>query len=210
MDPVLRNPQRRRVLAGGAGALAAAGLAAAGTARAAEGAAAPAAAAAPQAKPLPAYAAWKDADSLIVHSANTIETRRSAYGDGVITPLRQLYVRNNLPPPDASVLNDRDAWEVRIEGVKNPRTLRLGELKTLGVATLATVLQCSGNGRGFFPHKPSGTLWQVGAAGCVMWSGIPVRLLAEQLGGVADGLEYMTGTGGEMIPPGIDPATIMV
>ena len=210
MDPVLRNPQRRRVLAGGAGALAAAGLAAAGTARAAEGAAAPAAAAAPQAKPLPAYAAWKDADSLIAHSANTIETRRSAYGDGVITPLRQLYVRNNLPPPDASVLNDRDAWEVRIEGVKNPRTLRLGELKTLGVATLATVLQCSGNGRGFFPHKPSGTLWQVGAAGCVMWSGIPVRLLAEQLGGVADGLEYMTGTGGETIPPGIDPATIMV
>lgn len=208
----LRNPQRRRVLAGSAGALAAAGLAATGAARAAQQGAAPAAApaAASTAKPLPPYAAWKDADSLIVHSANTIETRRAAFGDGVITPSRQLYVRNNLPPPAESVLDDRDAWEIRIEGVKNPRTIKLGELKTMGLATMATVLQCSGNGRGFFPHKPSGTQWQVGAAGCVMWSGIPVRQLVEQLGGVDGGLEYMTGTGGETLPDGIDANTIMV
>src|SRR5690606_42155546 len=107
-------------------------------------------------------AAWKDADSVIVHSANTIETRRGAFGDGVITPSRELYVRNNLPPPDASILDDRDAWTVEIQGVKNPRSFTLAELKTLGVETMATVLQCSGNGRGFFPHKPSGTQWQVG------------------------------------------------
>ena len=53
-----------------------------------------------------------------------------------------------------------------IEGVKSPRSLTLAELKTLGVETVATVLQCSGNGRGFFPSKPSGTPWSVGAAGC--------------------------------------------
>ena len=28
------------------------------------------------------------------------------------------------------------------------------------------MLQCSGNGRAFFPSKPSGTPWTVGAAGC--------------------------------------------
>ncbi|MCD0505371.1 sulfite oxidase, partial [Bordetella petrii] len=166
--------------------------------------------AAPAAKPLPAYAAWKDADSVIVHSANTIETRRGAFGDGVITPARELYVRNNLPPPDAAILDDRDAWTVEIQGVKNPRTLTLGELKTLGVDTLATVLQCSGNGRGFFPHKPSGTQWQVGAAGCVMWTGIPVRTLVEYLGGLEGDSEYMTGTGGETLPAGLDPKTLMV
>ncbi len=206
----LRNPQRRRVLAGGAGALAVAGLAGAGNgaARAAEPGAA--AAGAPPAKTLPPYAAWKDADSLIVHSANTIETRRSAFGDGVVTPARQLYVRNNLPPPDPSILDDRDAWEVRIEGVKNPRAIRLGELKTMGLATIATVLQCSGNGRGFFPHKPSGTQWQVGAAGCVIWSGIPVKELVEQLGGLQDGLKFMTGTGGEALPQGLDPDSVIV
>lgn len=208
MNTTPLDPARRRLLAGGAGALAAAGLGAApGLARASEAAAKEAV---PAAKPLPAYAAWKDADSVIVHSANTIETRRGAFGDGVVTPSRELYVRNNLPPPDASILDDRDAWTVEIQGVKNPRSFTLAELKTLGVDTMATVLQCSGNGRGFFPHKPSGTQWQVGAAGCVLWTGIPVRALVEQLGGVDGDLKYMTGTGGEKLPEGLDPKTLMV
>lgn len=212
METTPRNPARRRLLAGSAGALAAAGLGATGVVRASEQAvgktAAPAAATAT--KPLPPYAAWKDADSVIVHSANTIETRRGAFGDGVITPSRELYVRNNLPPPDASILDDRDAWSVEIQGVKNPRTLTLGDLKTLGVDTMATVLQCSGNGRGFFPHKPSGTQWQVGAAGCVLWTGIPVRTLVEYLGGIEGNPTYMTGTGGEKLPEGLDPNTLTV
>jgi len=211
METLPLNPARRRLLAGSAGALAAAGLGASGIARASEAAGKAAASAAPAAaKPLPPYAAWKDADSVIVHSANTIETKRGAFGDGVITPSRELYVRNNLPPPDASILDDRDAWAIEIQGVKQPRTLTLGELKTLGVETMATVLQCSGNGRGFFPHQPSGTKWTVGAAGCVMWTGIPVRALVEHLGGVDGDPAYMTGTGGEQLPEGLDPKTLMV
>ena len=189
---------RRHVLAGTAGALAAVGLASWSTRAAA------------QAKPLPAYATWKDASTLIVHSSNTMETRRAAFGTSVITPADQLYVRNNLPPPDASVLNDRDAWVVSIEGVKNPRSITLGELKSMGLETVATVLQCSGNGRGFFPSKPSGTPWTVGAAGCVVWSGVPVRAVAEALGGVNAGLPFMTGTGGEKLPEGVDPKTVIV
>ncbi|HCP79060.1 MAG TPA: sulfite oxidase, partial [Pusillimonas sp.] len=50
------------------------------------------------AKPLPDYAKWKDADSLIVHSANTIETQRGAVGNSVITPLNRLFIRNNVSP----------------------------------------------------------------------------------------------------------------
>jgi len=119
-------------------------------------------------------------------------------------------VRNNLPAPDAAILADRDAWQVAISGVKNPRTMTLRELKTLGIETVAMVLQCSGNGRGYFPSKPSGTPWQVGAAGCVMWSGVPVRWVAEALGGVAEGMKFMTGTGGEALPAGVDPKTVIV
>lgn len=220
METTPRNPARRRLLAGSASALAAAGLGASGIARASDAPAKPAAApaaapaakpaAASTAKPLPAYAAWKDADSVIVHSANTIETRRSAFGDGIITPSRQLYVRNNLPPPDAAILNDRDGWKVEIQGVKQPRTLTVGDLKTLGVESIATVLQCSGNGRGFFPHKPSGTPWEVGAAGCVMWTGVPVRTLVEYLGGLDGTPAFMTGTGGEVLPEGLDPKSLLV
>src|SRR6218665_1202285 len=81
-----------------------AGPGAASRGPAAEGGEPPAAVAGGATKPLPAYAAWKAPSSLIVHSSNTIETRRSAFGTGVITPSGQLYVRNNLPVPDASIL----------------------------------------------------------------------------------------------------------
>jgi DMSO/TMAO reductase YedYZ molybdopterin-dependent catalytic subunit len=195
---------RRHLLAGSAAALSAIGLASfAGRAGAQA-----AAAAAP--KPLPAYVGWKVADAVIVHSSNTLETRRSAFGTSVITPVNKLYIRNNLPAPDAAIVQDRDAWSVSIEGVKNPRTLTLAELKTLGVETVATVLQCSGNGRGFFPSKPSGTPWTVGAAGCIVWSGVPLKAVVAALGGVVDGATFLTGTGGEKLPEGVDPLSVMV
>ncbi|MDP2032832.1 MAG: sulfite oxidase [Pseudomonadota bacterium] len=192
---------RRHLLTRSAGALAAAGLAT--WTRGAIAQAAPA-------KPLPPYVSWKDPASVIVHSSTTIETKRGAFGTSVITPAEQLYIRNNLPAPDASIVADRDAWEVTVEGVKNPRKLSVRELKSMGIDTVAMVLQCSGNGRGFFPSKPSGTPWTVGAAGCVVWSGVPVRAVAEALGGVTAGMRYMTGTGGEKLPDGIDPRTIIV
>lgn len=204
--------RRRQLLAGGAAAVAGAGLAgvqmraAAQTSDAASGA--PSAAAAP--RPLPPYVAWKDPNAVIVHSTTTIETRRSAFGTSGITPAEQLYIRNNLPPPDAAIVANRDAWQVSVEGVRNPRTLSLGELKTMGIETVAMVLQCSGNGRGFFPSKPSGTAWTVGAAGCVMWSGVPIRHVAEALGGVAPAMLWLTGTGGEKLPEGIDPLSLLV
>jgi sulfite dehydrogenase len=147
---------------------------------------------------------------MIVHSTSTIETRRGAFGTSLVTPTDRLYIRNNLPAPDAAIVADRDAWEVTIEGVRKPRALTLRELRTMGVETVAMVLQCSGNGRGFFPSKPSGTPWHVGAAGCVLWSGVQVRVVAEALGGVADGMRFMTGTGGEKLPEGIDPKSVVV
>lgn len=193
--------QRRQWLAGSA--LAGLGaLGVSGTARAQAQAAA--------AKPLPAYTAWKDADSLIVHSSSTLETKRNAFGTSVITPSEQLYVRNNLPAPSADILKDRDAWQVTFEGVRQPRSMTLAELRTLGVETVATVLQCSGNGRAFFPSKPSGTAWTVGAAGCVIWSGVPLKNVVKALGGVADGMLYITGTGGEQLPAGVDPKSVVV
>ena len=201
MQSSITNLPRRHLLAGSAAALATAGLATFSRGALAQ-------AAAP--KPLPAYVAWKDPSSVIVHSGTTIETRRSAFGTSGITPAEQLYLRNNLPAPDVSIIADRDAWEVEVLGVKTPRTLSVRELKTMGIETTAMVLQCSGNGRGFFPSKPSGTPWQVGAAGCVVWSGVPVRSVVEALGGVVSGAAHLTGTGGEKLPEGLDPLSVIV
>ncbi len=203
---------RRRLLVGASGAVAWAGLAGAGLAHA--DSTTPAAQSNPgpvsAAKPLPAYANWKHADSLIVHSANTIETRRSAFGNGVVTPLDRLFIRNNISPPPETITKDPDAWTVEIAGVEKPRSFTIAELKTLGLEAVPMVLQCSGNGRGFFPHKPSGTQWTVGAIGCVVFTGVPVKDLVKAAGGVVDGMVYMTGTGGEEIPAGLDPNTVMV
>ena len=194
---------RRRLLAGSASAMAAAGLGSFQTQALAQ-------TAAPAAKPLPGYAGFKNVDAVIVHSSTTIETKRSAFGSSVVTPTNQLYVRNNLPTPPETIVADRDGWAVQVEGVKKPKTLTVRELKSMGLETVTMVLQCSGNGRAFFPSKPSGTPWTVGAAGCVVWSGVPVRDVVKALGGVADGMVYMTGTGGEVLPAGIDAKSVIV
>lgn len=194
------NPARRHLIAGSAAAVTAAGIA-----RVAQAQTAPAAAPA-----LPPYVAWKQAEHLIVHTSTTIETRRSAFGTSVITPAQRLYIRNNLPAPDVGIVANRDAWVLAVEGVRQPRAFTLAELKSLGIETLAAVLQCSGNGRGLFADKPSGTKWSVGAAGCVLWSGVPVRNVIAALGGLADGARFMTGTGGETLPAGLDPKSVIV
>jgi sulfite dehydrogenase len=192
------DANRRRFLVTSAGGAAAVGL----------GSIAPAAFA--QGKPLPPFAAWKDAERVIVHSASGVETKRGAFGDGVLTDNEVLFLRNNIAAPSAAIMANADAWNVEIDGVTRPRAITVGELKTMGLETVAMVLQCSGNGRGFFGHKASGSQWKVGAAGCSMWTGVPVKTVVDALGGVRQGMRYMTGTGGETIPAGIDPKSVMV
>jgi sulfite oxidase len=195
---------RRTFLAGGAGIAAASGLPGVTVARAQD------------AKPLPGYVNWKDARTLIVHSDQTIETRREAFGTSLITPEERLYIRNNVRPPSEAIVADRDAWRVEFSGVKQPKTLTVRELKRIGLTTVATVLQCSGNGRKYLQaqltgtQKISGTPWTVGAAGCVIWSGVPLAAVVDALGGAAGGANFITGTGGEEFPAGINPKDVMV
>lgn len=196
------DARRRQVIFGATGVAAAAGLATFSPAGLA--------AAADKGKPLPEYASWKEADAVIVHSANTIETKRGALGTGGITPSDRLFVRNNISPPDASIVADPDAWTVAFEGVRNPRDITVADLKSMGITAVPMVLQCSGNGRGFFAHKASGTQWKVGAAGCVVFTGVPLSIVAKNLGGVAERMRFITATGGEKLPDGIDPKTLIV
>ena len=147
---------------------------------------------------------------MIVHTPTTIESKRTAFGTSVVTPSERLFIRNNLPAPDVSIVANRDTWQVAVEGVRQPTTMTVAQLKTLGLETIATVLQCSGNGRSYFPTKPAGTRWATGASGCVLWSGVPLRAVAQALGGPVSGMRFITGTGGETLPAGIDPKTVIV
>ncbi len=193
---ILQPIRRRHFLIGTAGAV---GVAAAGLPAAAQ-----------DGPSLPDYVAWKDADDLIVHTEQTLETKRAAQGTELITPSEDLYIRNNLPAPSDEIVADRDAWEVTFEGFANPGIMTVGDMKKLAVETVVCVLQCSGNGRAFFDHETSGSQWSVGAAGNVVWTGVPLRAVVEVMGGVADGMTWLTGTGGEEIPDGLPPETVQV
>ncbi|MES1924434.1 sulfite oxidase [Salinisphaera sp. T31B1] len=161
---------------------------------------------------LPEAVRWKEADAFVLHGRSpiTLESKRSAFGSSGITPANRLYVRNNLPVPDARIVADPNAWELTVEGVEQPRTLSVAELKTMGLTSVAMVLQCSGNGRGFFAHETSGSQWRTGAAGNVIWSGVPLKTVVEALGGPVDGVKFVTSTGGEALPEGLDPDLVQV
>lgn len=131
----------------------------------------------------------------------TMETRRSVLGRELVTPTSQLFVRNNLPLPPLRIVEHPDAWELQVWGVKQPRTFTLAELEALGEESVTSVLQCSGNGRRFFEHDPSGSPWGVGAAGCVTWTGVRVAKVVEAAGGPLPGMTLLTATGGDPIPP---------
>lgn len=133
-----------------------------------------------------------------------LETRRSSFGFGPITPDSHFFVRNNLPMPSADIVAQRDNWRIEVGGVEKPSSITLGELKSMERRTIATVLQCSGNGRAFFQHQPSGSQWGVGAAGCALWTGVSVAAVLDKCGGVKDGLAFLTSTGAEEVPEGID------
>ena len=160
----------------------------------------------------PLLPAGKRRTSFIEHNdlPLALETFRDAYGQGPITPISHFFVRNNLPMPDSEIVADPNTWAVRVIGCQSEGELTLADLKLLPTKTVASVLQCSGNGRVFFDHKPSGSPWAVGAAGCALWTGVSVADVLAQFGGPVDGMTYLTGTGGEPLPAGLSPKALAV
>ena len=161
-------------------------------------------------KSLPDFISWKDRSALIVHSNKGIETHRSAIGESLITPNRNVYIRNNMPTMTDDQIGNRKNWKVSIEGVKNPKTFTLAQLQKLGHTTMATILQCSGNGRGFFKHKPRGSQWKTGAAACIFWTGVPMKTVVDACGGISGDSVYMTSEGVDHVPTGLDPKKAMI
>jgi len=207
------NPARRRFLRGLAQVAGATALAACGSGT--EAVPAPSEADAAPPAPPPGPEPLPDGlDRTFFHVHNegplSLETRRGTHGRGVLTPNDRFFVRNNLPRPSADILVDRDAWVIDMVGVAKPGTITLGELKKLGVDTEAVTVQCSGNGRAFFDHGPSGSPWATGAAGTAIWTGVRLKDVLAHMGGVAPGMKFLTSTGGEVLPEGVDRDTVVV
>jgi len=154
----------------------------------------------------------KLASRFLVHNERpwALETARSSFSIGPITPRANFFVRNNLPMPDPTVLDDPDSWTFNVKGVAREGLVTLAELRRLPTVTMASVIQCSGNGRAFFPHDPSGSPWGVGAAGCALWTGVEVQALIEARGGVRGEPTFLTAAGGDGLPPGVPREQVVV
>jgi DMSO/TMAO reductase YedYZ molybdopterin-dependent catalytic subunit len=92
-----------------------------------------------------------------------------------LTPNHRFFVRSHFGPPDPRLIAET-GWRLRVGGlVERPREFTLSELRSMEVATLTAVVQCSGNGRAFHRPKVPGVQWERGAVGNARWTGVRLR-----------------------------------
>ena len=116
----------------------------------------------------------KDPAPFIQHGEAGLESRLELM-DGVVTPNRLFFVRNNSP---GSPEVDAAGWRLSVEGdaVGQPLELSYDELRRLPARTLVSYLECAGNHRVMFDRlqgrAAKGTQWGPGAVGNGVWLGV--------------------------------------
>ncbi|GAC1330017.1 MAG: hypothetical protein NVSMB17_06910 [Candidatus Dormibacteria bacterium] len=197
-DPQGRIARRRFLAIGGAGL--------AGTALAActggTGQATPSPPPTPSASPVNAAT---PGDRRIFYKRNPfLEESRPNLIEGDLTPTDLHFVRWHGAQAQVTAAD----YHLAISGkVGKPMSLALDDLMRLPSRTVTAVIECAGNGRGYFPASPkvSGTPWHYGAASCSQWTG---RFAKHPFGGSrprprcdATGLRWWRRHAGHPCPP---------
>ena len=146
---------------------------------------------------------------LIVHNSKTgvMETPLEILREHEITPKQFLYIRNNQVL-DGGKTNEPiplEGWPVEIVGlVLRPAHFEATVLKDLPQHEVKMVLQCSGNGRGFFAKygaKTHGTQWGHGGMGQTVWKGPKLKdVLAHFKVEPHSSAQYVTVNGRDLPP----------
>ncbi|MDB5954209.1 molybdopterin-dependent oxidoreductase [Ramlibacter sp.] len=165
---------RRRLLAGGAGALATSALAGFSPGAAAQSGTVEL----PMANGRRNLVAFPEKRPLIVLTTRPpqLETPWEVFKEGVITPNDAFFVRYHNAGLPQSI--DGDAHAIRIGGnaVAKPFSISMAELRTqFKPVELVAVNQCSGNSRGHFSPRVTGGQLSNGAMGNARWVGVPLK-----------------------------------
>src|SRR5436190_24091837 len=106
---------------------------------------------------------------MIVRSVRPEDLEMPLFGfTDYITPIEHLFVRTHVYVPTVNV----SEWRLKVEGeVATPLTLTMDDLKKLPSVELVSVLECAGNGRGFYEPPVPGLQWGNGAVGNGRWRG---------------------------------------
>ncbi len=116
------------------------------------------------------------------------------YFDQWLTPNDVFFVRQHLPRP---TIKEGD-FRLSIEGrVSRQIQLSLSDLRKLPQYTVAAVLECTGNGRGFFRPRVAGIQWGRGAIGNAEWKG-PRLLDVLKLAGADTQAAFVTANGADV------------
>lgn len=136
----------------------------------------------------------KDGLSLVNDKPINAETPPHLLDDAV-TPTARHFIRNNGVPPDNI---DPGKWTITIDGeVNKPLKLTIADLKKdFPVVTEQLVIECAGNGRGFFDPPASGGQWTYGAVACSRWTGVRLADVLKAAG-VKDSAVYTGHEGGD-------------
>src|SRR5215831_14668597 len=102
------------------------------------------------------------------------------YFDSWITPVDVFFVRQHLPRP-AKI--DPAAYRLTVNGmVAKPLELTLADLQKMPQHTLPAVIECTGNGRGFYSPRVPGIQWGRGAVGQAEWTGVRIADILKAAG----------------------------
>ena len=113
------------------------------------------------------------------------------YFDQWLTPNEVFFVRQHLPRP---VVQEAD-YRLSVGG-RTSREIQLSvsDLRKLPQYTVPAVLECTGNGRGFYQPRVPGVQWGRGAVGNAEWSG-PRLIDVLKLAGADMEAAYVTANG---------------
>lgn len=167
------NPLRRKLLAGGAGALAASTLGGlSGLARAAS------TVELHMANGRRNIATYPEKRPMIVLTSRPpqLETPWGVFNEGIITPNDAFFVRYHNAGIPTSIDGDRHVIKIGGNAAGKPFEITVAELRSqFKPVELVAVNQCSGNSRGLFAPRVTGGQLSNGAMGNARWVGVPLK-----------------------------------
>jgi DMSO/TMAO reductase YedYZ molybdopterin-dependent catalytic subunit len=138
---------------------------------------------------------------MLIRSARPqdLEMPLSGFSD-YITPVDHFFLRTHVYTPRVAT----NEWRLVVDGaVATPLTLTMGDVRRLPTVELVSVLECAGNGRGFYEPSVPGLQWTNGAVGNGRWRGVRLADVLKKAGVKASAKEILFG--GADVPIGTMP-----
>jgi DMSO/TMAO reductase YedYZ molybdopterin-dependent catalytic subunit len=138
---------------------------------------------------------------MLVRSARPLDLEMPISGfSDYITPIDRFFVRSHV----YTARVDIGQWRLAVDGdVANPQTLTMDDLRRMPMAEVVSVLECAGNGRGFYEPSMPGLQWEHGAVGNGRWRGVRLADVLKRAGARSSAKEVLFN--GADVPIGTMP-----